>query len=156
MLKNSCQDTSSSKEGNKMKFLDNLFDIQGESNSNDTTYDRTYIRLNDSADYSKLYSKQTEEEHISYKEENKNFGLRTWIGLFLSFFLLCYVFSFNLAIVLPLLFLVLFIYAVISRGNKYYNYYLKRIRYFVRSNIRRIKKNEDTEEYKSEYKLMEI
>ena len=161
MLNKDSKDTTPSKEGNKMKFLDNLFDSKTDNSSNDTTFDRTYIKLSDSADYSKLHLKETKRENSvsfsSINEDNKIFGLRTWIGLVLSFFFLCYVFSFRLVVVLPLLFSVLIIYSVMSYGNKHFNLYLKKIRSYVRSKIRKIKgKYEDSEEYNSEYKLIEI
>jgi O-antigen/teichoic acid export membrane protein len=87
---------------------------------------------------------------------NKIFGLKTFVGLFLSFFFLCYVFSFRLIYVVPLLFAAFLIYAVMSLGHKYFIHYIKIIRTEVRRRIRRTKEKNDENNHGGDYRLMEI
>jgi hypothetical protein len=170
---------SSSRESNKMKFLDNLFDTHSERVTNHKEHkehrnsidhreqeedfnpiERSYIRLEDETNFSSC--KNTKNSKNTYlNNTNKNlllnkmssiFGLKIWMGTVLSFFLLCYVFSFRLIVVIPLLFLALIIYTVMSLGHSYYMHYVKQIRHFVRVKFLGKEKCEDG----FEYRLMEI
>ena len=159
------KDTNLADDSKKMKFLDDLFDSKSEYLSTGSAVDRTYVRLIDSEDYSRQYSneskmedekKENSKNSTSLYEINRIFGLKSWIGLILSFFFLCYVFSFKMIIIIPLLCLVFIIYSVMSYGNIFYYNYLKKIRVFVKSTIRKIKQKFEEESYNSDYKLMEI
>jgi hypothetical protein len=128
----------------KKKFLDNLFE-------------------------SKLGSHIQTEEQSDYKLPrlpiDQFFSFKAWMGTLLSFFLLSYMFSFNLLITIPLIFIGLLIYSVLSLGYKHLADILKiarkyiKIKYFSNRNfvVDKVREVIDLEkESDREYKLMEI
>lgn len=165
----------------KMQFLDNLFEgdsttdsrsyiklsddaeynrifLEGKNNFNDGQLDNpnngNYNTPIDDDSQTSPFTDSPQRSVFSRGDLNRIFGLKTWIGLFLSFILLCYVFDFKLIIVAPLLFIVFSISSVLSLGTKYFSRYIKRIRSYVRAQVRRIKGKE--QKYDNEYRLMEI
>ncbi len=158
--------SESSKSESKMKFLDSLFDSPSEQPSTcqekekepePTHYERSYIKLEESKlncqeNFEKSYNKEKDSPRL-LRKMSKIFGLKIWMGTLLSFFLLCYVFSFRLIVVVPLLFLALIAYTVMCLGHKYYLHYVRVIRHYIRGKFLKEKCDEDEG---PEYRLMEI
>ena len=149
----------------KRKFLDSLFDSNldstCESFESNKSIDTFEICQGDSKNNSYSMSSKNSATNSSNKLPeltiDKIFGLKTWIGTLLSFFLLTYIFSFKLLIVIPLLFTGLIIYLVMTLGHKYLIDCMKKTRKYIkwRLNKRNIKENSTSDEGR-EYKLIEI
>jgi hypothetical protein len=151
--------SSDNADSHKMKFLDNLFDSKTEYNMNESTmdsFDRTYIKLSDSINTECPAASGNNTDKRLMRKMSKIFGLKTWVGMFFSFFFLCYVFSFKIIIVVPLLFIALIIYAVMTLGHKYFNHYMKISKSYLKSKFRKMKVKNDQVETSGEYTLMEI
>jgi hypothetical protein len=122
----------------KKKFLDNLFD---------------------SGLSSPTQSKEISDYKLPDLPIDEVFGFKVWMGTLLSFFFLSYVFSFNLLIIIPLIFLGLLIYSVITLGNKHLVDCVKMARKYIKMKYfsgNRGNKGCEVIEEGREYKLMEI
>ena len=139
----------------KMKFLDDLF----EDNLDNSPY--SLLNLKSVAINIPIQKIESLEGDNS---ENSNVGkpfisVNIFIGILFSFFLLSYMFSFDLMIVIPLSIISLFIYQAKSKGSRNYSHYRDSIRKGLKNIIKKIKNN-GTEENSSlekscmDYKLL--
>jgi hypothetical protein len=149
----------------KRKFLDSLFD---------SSLDSTCVSFESNKSIDTFESSQGDSKINSYSKGSKNstthssnklpelpidkiFGLKTWIGTLLSFFLLTYIFSFKLLIVIPLLFTGLIIYLVMTLGHKYLINCMKKTRKYIKWRLNKSNSKENsTSDEGRDYKLIEI
>jgi hypothetical protein len=87
------------------------------------------------------------------KSDTSATSVKVFIGSMLSFFILCYMFSFNLYYVIPLTLITLLTFAILIKSKKVYVDYIKRIRRCVRKKMNSFKSKDSI---LTEYKLMEI
>ena len=119
---------------NKMKFLDNLFDTKSELKAYDSTIDASYY-------YTKL-SESVNQQNNNINNAEVEYNVRgnviimkspkLWLGVLLSFFMLCFIFRFKLIMIIPLLFITGILYVFFTMTKAQYTKHMDIIRKIIK------------------------